>query len=79
MEQNNFDCIDILKMDIEGAEKELFAASDLSFLKHTKCIAIEIHDEFNCRNSIYQRLADYGFTRFNAGELTIGVNRNFLL
>lgn len=77
-EQNNFACVDILKIDVEGAEKELFAASDLSFLAHTKCIALEIHDEFNCRSNIYQCLSKYGFDFANAGELTIGINRNFL-
>ncbi len=75
-EQHNFDCIDILKIDIEGAEKELFA--EPTFLKYTKCIALEIHDEFDCRQTIYQCLSDYGFDFINTGELTIGINRNFL-
>ena len=77
-EQNKFDCIDILKMDIEGAEKEIFGSVNLDFLPYTKCIAIEIHDEFNCRQHIYQCLTDNGFTHFNKGELTIGINNKFL-
>ena len=76
--EHNFACIDILKMDIEGAEKEIFGQPNLDFLKHTKCVAIEIHDEFECRDTIYQCLTDYGFTHFSTGELTIGINRNFL-
>lgn len=76
--QHNFNYIDILKMDIEGAEKEVFSGSNLDFLTYTKCIALEIHDEFNCRNDIYQCLSNKGFTHFNTGELTIGINKNFL-
>lgn len=72
--------IDILKIDIEGAEKEVFTAkdADVSFLNKTKCIAIEIHDEFNCREDISEILKAYHFDCFNAGELTIGVNRSLL-
>lgn len=70
--------IDILKIDIEGSEKEIFTNpnSDISFLNFTKCIAIEIHDEFNCRQAIYDILEKYGFTFFISGELTIGINQN---
>jgi len=74
----NFEYIDILKIDIEGSEKEIFdpKVSDLSFLKITRCIVMEIHDFFECRNDIYSILDQYGFSYFNQGELTIGVNKN---
>jgi len=76
--QNHFEFIDILKIDVEGSEKEIFdkTKSDLGFLKITKCIAVEIHDEFNCREDIYSILTEYGFAFFQHGELTIGVNQN---
>jgi len=69
--------IDILKIDIEGSEKEIFTSlkSNLDFLKITKCIAIEIHDEYNCREEIYNVLKSYNFEYFNQGELTIGYNQ----
>lgn len=74
-EKNHFKVIDILKIDIEGSEKQLFGTgSDVSFLDKTKCIAIEIHDEFDCRQQIYDVLDQHGFSRFNHGELTIGIN-----
>lgn len=77
-QKNGYDLIDILKIDIEGSEKQLFGeGSDVSFLDKTKCIAIEIHDEFDCRQQIYDVLDRYGFSRFNHGELTIGINRKF--
>lgn len=75
---NDFKIVDILKMDIEGAEKQVFTSStsNLDFLKITKCIAIEIHDEFDCREDIYNIFNKYGFVLFNEGELTIGINQN---
>ncbi|QNK78754.1 FkbM family methyltransferase [Winogradskyella sp. PAMC22761] len=81
VEKFNLSTIDILKMDIEGAEKEIFTLreSNLGFLKMTKCIAIEIHDEFNCRDEINAILNDYGFEIFRSGELTLGYNTNLTL
>lgn len=80
VQKMQWDFIDVLKMDIEGSEKEVFMNpnSDISFLTITKCIAIEIHDEFNCRQAIYDILTKYGFTYFNSGELTIGINQNLI-
>lgn len=77
---HGFDIIDILKIDIEGSEKQIFdpQLSDLSFLERTKCIAIEIHDEFDCRQDIYTLLTQYGFTFREQGELTIGINHNLI-
>ena len=77
--QNKFETINILKIDIEGSEKEVFTGfdTDVSFLAKTKCIAIEIHDEFDCREAIYKILQNYNFNYFQSGELTIGINKNF--
>ena len=72
------DIIDILKIDIEGSEKELFTSpnTNLDFLHRTKCIAIEIHDEFKCREAIYKVLTQYGFTYIDVAESTIAINQN---
>lgn len=76
-----FESIDILKIDVEGSEKQIFDKnnSDLEFLKITKCIAMEIHDFFDCRKQIYDVLDLYGFTYYNEGELTIAVNQNLAI
>lgn len=78
IEKNDFPFIDILKIDIEGSEKEVLTSpkADVSYLSKTKCIAIEIHDEFDCREAIYDVLRKYNFEFFNSGELTIGINTN---
>ncbi len=76
----NLETIDILKIDIEGAERFIFdkKLNDLSFLNRTKIIALEIHDEFGIRDDIYKILLQYNFVLQNSGELTIGINKNCL-
>ncbi len=81
MEAYQLETIDILKIDIEGSEKELFLGvnADVSYLTKVKCIAIEIHDELQCRAAIYKILKDFNFDFFESGDLTIGINQNFLI
>ena len=79
VEENKLKYISILKIDIEGAERFIFREGvDLSFLKITKIIAIEIHDEFNIRDSVCSILKQYGFYLIESGELTIGLNIKYL-
>jgi FkbM family methyltransferase len=71
--------IDFLKIDIEGGEVSVFSLeSNFDWLKIVRLIAIEIHDEFNCRNNIENLLKKFGFELSYSGELTIGINRNLL-
>jgi FkbM family methyltransferase len=46
MRDHALDKIDILKIDIEGAEKEVFSAPDRQWLDKVTCMAIETHDRF---------------------------------
>lgn len=73
--------VDILKIDIEGGEKALFEDQDYStsFLRKVKIIAIEIHDEFDCREMIYGALKKSNFIYYESGETTIGINKHYLV
>ncbi len=73
--------IDILKIDIEGGEKEVFKAfeKDNSILSKIKFIAIEIHDEVAERAKINTQLLNAGFEIETVGETTIGVNKNLVI
>jgi FkbM family methyltransferase len=73
IEKYQLDIIDFLKMDIEGGEKAVFEG-DVSWLNQVRIIAIEIHDEFDCREHIENTLIDKGFELTHSGELTIAVN-----
>ncbi|MBC7413297.1 MAG: FkbM family methyltransferase [Bacteroidia bacterium] len=78
--KNNLKYITLLKIDIEGAERFIFKTeNDLSFLKITQIIAIEIHDEFNIRESILTILKSNDFVLLESGELTIGLNKSFFV
>ena len=45
LEEYNISKIDILKIDIEGAEKELFSGNYENWLAKTNLLAIELHDK----------------------------------
>jgi FkbM family methyltransferase len=75
----NVSRLDVLKMDIEGSEKELFLNADfVNAVAGLKFIVIEIHDEFDCRQMICDTLSKLNFYWTNSGELTIGYNRNLI-
>jgi hypothetical protein len=40
----NLEYLDLLKIDIEGGEKQLFESNYENWLPKTKCIIIELHD-----------------------------------
>lgn len=66
--------IDLLKIDIEGAEFEIFKnSSSLSCLEKVKIICIEIHNEIGDEGEIISVLNNYGFKVLKYGELTLGV------
>ncbi len=79
IKDNALKYISLLKIDIEGAERFIFnKENNLSYLKITQIVTLEIHDEFNIRNSIENILVENNFLLFNSGELTIGINKCFL-
>jgi len=80
MKEAGWDQIDLLKIDIEGAERYLFANNETAAqtLRNAKFIAIEIHDQFRIRPRIYNCLDKFGFDYFDDGELTIGRNKNLV-
>lgn len=71
----NIKQIDLLKVDIEGAEKELFENS-FSFLSNTKNLAIELHDWLRpgTAKSFFLALTGYTYQYSTRGENTIITN-----
>jgi FkbM family methyltransferase len=72
IKNNKIRQVDILKMDIEGAEEGIFKFDKNlpSLLEITKNVAIEIHDEFECRSTIEEMLISHDFVIENWGEIT---------
>ncbi|HJQ67355.1 MAG TPA: FkbM family methyltransferase [Blastocatellia bacterium] len=61
--------IDILKLDIEGAEREVFS-HDPEWLGKVDLLIIELHDHYKpgCSASVYSAISKYDFTEFQKGE-----------
>jgi FkbM family methyltransferase len=72
--------IDILKMDIEGSEKEVFGAHYDRWLPVTKCLIIELHDRMKpgCSKAVFNAMARYDFSLSIKGENLVFVNNQYL-
>ena len=80
LRQMNWNTVDLIKMDIEGSERGVFEDPGcLEFLERTTAVAIEIHDEFDCRDLIYSRLKQADFVLFNYNETTFGIRKKELI
>ena len=58
-----FEKVDLLKLDIEGAEREIFDAGDLDWMNRTHAIMIELHDRFRpgCEAAFLNAARRFGF------------------
>lgn len=74
--EHRFPHIDILKMDIEGAERHVFEDPEINkmILSQVKYIAIEIHDEFKIRKYLVDQFESNGFKCKEYGETLVGYN-----
>ncbi len=77
VEKYDIESIDIFKIDIEGAEKELFESNFENWLPKTQNIIIEFHDRIKtgCSDSFYKAIGNYNFKSFAKGENYIFVNK----
>jgi FkbM family methyltransferase len=67
MNKYNWQEVDIVKMDIEGAEKEVFANNNaFEWLSKTKLLIIELHDNYvaNCSKTLFKALEPFEFEVF---------------
>ena len=73
------DYIDILKIDIEGAEKEVFSDEKNSrkVLEKVRFIAVELHDEIDFKIK-FEKILESHFIFYYSGQTLFGFNK-FLL
>lgn len=71
--------IDILKLDIEGSEKEVFDADVEDWLPKTKVLIIELHDKMKkgCSRAVFNAINKYDFSFDIKGENIIFTNNAF--
>jgi FkbM family methyltransferase len=72
--------IDILKIDIEGAEFKLFehTAAWESVLQTVKILSVEVHEEFGSMQFIERILSESGFQTRRSGELLLAVRPEYV-
>lgn len=60
MDAMGWDAVDVLKLDVEGAEREIFGDAAASWLPRVKVIVIELHDRMTpgCSRAFYRAIAD---------------------
>lgn len=63
MRSNGIERIDLLKLDIEGAERDVFASNYDYWLPRTKVIIIELHDwmKEGCSREFFRAIINYRF------------------
>jgi hypothetical protein len=77
LKKSGFDKIDILKLDIEGAEREIFSKNFDSWLDKVDIIMIELHDRIKkgCTKAFYSAVNKYKWKKFKRGENIILIKK----
>ena len=78
MEQNKWETIDILKIDIEGSEKDVFEENTDYWLPKTKSIFVETHDRMRkgSTDAVLNALKKYNFSFSTIDENLVFINRD---
>lgn len=71
--RSGFDLVDLLKIDIERSEIDLFSHDCKQWLKKVRNLAIELHDK-ECEDVFFKTLSGFDFKLLYSGELTICKN-----
>ncbi len=72
MKEQGLSMIDLLKLDVEGSEKEIFTDNFDNWIRSTRNIILEIHDwrKMDCSKTVFRTISGYNFsTRIINGML----------
>lgn len=67
--RSGFPRVDILKIDIEAAEKEVFRVQAESWLRQVKNVIIELHDQ-ECEDIFFKAMSSFTYQMGHSGDLT---------
>lgn len=79
--ESGFDEIDLFKIDIEGAEKEVFSAPDVDeWLPKVKVLVIELHDRMKrgCSYEFFKAMSKYKWFFAQRGENLIFIRESLM-
>ena len=70
MQKMSWTSCDLVKLDVEGSEKEIFSNNFESWLPKTKTLVIELHDRIkkDCSKTVFASINQYNFSMRVAGE-----------
>lgn len=76
MKQQDWSTIDILKLDIEGTEKNIFEKNYESWLPFVRVLIVELHDRMieGSSEAVFNTISKYNFTKEIKGENHIFFN-----
>ncbi|MBC9813781.1 FkbM family methyltransferase [Crocinitomicaceae bacterium CZZ-1] len=71
------DRIDILKIDVEGAEKQLFSEGFEKWIDKVDVIVVELHDRIieGCSKAVYNAIGETDWAEYKKGEKVIFVRK----
>lgn len=78
MQKMNWTTCDIVKLDVEGSEKEIFTENYQDWLPKTKVLIIELHDRLKkgCSKTVFSTINQYNFSMSVAGENLVFQNED---
>jgi len=81
VQENQINIIHILKLDIEGSEKELFESNYEKWITITKFIIIELHEKMRpgSEKSVFNTIKKYNFKETRSGENVVFENKDLLI
>jgi len=79
LKEYDVETIDILKLDIEGSEKEVFESGYQDWLPSVKCLMIELHDRMKegSSRSVFRAVSEFNFSCFIRGDILVFINEDF--
>ena len=78
MQQHDWERIDVVKLDVEGSEKEIFSGGYEYWLPKTKVLIVEMHDQIKpgCSQAVMSATKNYDFSMRQEGENHIFINHS---
>jgi FkbM family methyltransferase len=77
IQEHKITSIDIIKIDIEGSEKEVFSQDTEKWLPITQCLIIELHDRMKsgCSKAVFKVMSQYNFEFSIKGENLVFIKK----
>lgn len=74
LERQHWARVDPVKIDIEGAEREVFQSDSGEWLSRTRVLAVELHDS-DCERAFESAIRPFPFQVSRIGELTVATRQ----